>query len=55
MWKIIPTEDNRYMIQNRWSGLYLGISENSETDGAKCIQMQDDGSDNIKWCFLVTE
>ena len=55
MWKIIPTEDNHYMIQNRWSGLHLGIVDSSETDEAKCIQMSDDESDNVKWCFLVTE
>lgn len=55
MWKIIPPEDNHYMIQNRWSGLHLGIVDSSETDEAKCIQMSDDESDNVKWCFLVTE
>ena len=55
MWEIIPTTEGQYKIRNRWSGLYLGISGASTSDGAICIQMEDDGSDNLLWYFLVTE
>lgn len=55
MWEIISTTEGQYKIKNRWSGLYLGIANASESDGTVCVQMEDDGSDNLRWYFLVTE
>ncbi len=54
-WKIVETSDKKYKLQNRLSNLYLGISSASIDDGAWCVQMADSDSDNLKWCFLVTE
>ena len=54
MWKIIPTEDNHYMIQNRWSGLYLGVLNNSTNDGASIVQVSDESSSS-EWFILLTD
>ena len=53
MWEIVPTSDNMYMIKNRVSGLYLGISGNSTSNGAPCVQLAS-SEESTKWYFLVT-
>lgn len=55
MWEIETSNDGKYLIKNRLSGLYLGMLHSSEYDGAYCVQLTNDGSDNVKWYILVTE
>lgn len=53
--KFSSTSDGKYLIKNRWSGLYLCIQGDSEDNSALCVQRDNDGSEKFKWYFLVTE
>ena len=44
----------KYKIQNRWSGLYLGIMNNSTDDGAWVVQMSGQ-SDSSNWFLLLSD
>ena len=53
-WKITTTSDGKYKIQNRWSGLYLGVLNNSTNDGASIVQVSDESSSS-EWFILLTD
>ena len=53
-WKITTTSDGKYKIQNRWSGLYLGVLNNSTNDGASIVQVADELSSS-EWFILLTD
>lgn len=48
------TSDGKYKIQNRWSGLYLGVLNNSTNDGASIVQVSDESSSS-EWFILLTD
>lgn len=52
--KITTTSDGKYKIQNRWSGLYLGVLNNSTNDGASIVQVADELSSS-EWFILLTD
>ena len=53
-WKVTTTSDGKYRIQNRWSGLYLGVLDNSTDEGAWVVQMSGESS-SVEWFFLLTD
>ncbi len=53
-WKVTATSDGTYKIQNRWSGLYLGVTNNNADDGTSIVQMSGESSSS-EWFLLLTD
>ena len=48
-WKLIPTEDGSYRVQNEYSGLYLDTEGQSTAEHAYVVQNQYSESNTQKW------
>lgn len=53
-WKIVETDNGTYKIQNRWSGLYLGVLNDSMENGAWLIQVSEQAASS-EWFLLLAD
>ena len=53
-WKIVETDNGTYKIQNRWSGLYLGVLNDSTENGEWLVQVSEQAVSS-EWFLLLAD